>query len=318
MAREKKSSKRLEAIKRTIRRRSENSYGERDSFLDMDMLDKLGVRKWKSKEGDNFISVLPPPDPDADFAYDIFVHFGVGFSESWYLCPARMNRGPCPLCEEWDRLRKSDEYDPEQKSKYKELSCFPPRILLFILDEKDKESRDLGVQVYDAPMTVHTEILTLSTDRRTGAVIDISDPDDGKILVFSRIGNGLLTKYKGFSLEDREDVISDEVLNSVPKFEDVLKFYSYDHIMQSWKGKEEKAVEEARPVRTKRVVEEEAEEDEEIEEEDKVEERKPRRRAATPVEDDDASDDDDEEEDISPVDKAREKLRRLRERSKEE
>lgn len=222
---------RKDAIKRTADRR-ERGYGNTESYFDFDALAKLGIEVWKSKEGPNFIAVVPPPDPDAYFGYEFFAHYNVGVSGGSFICPRMMKKGKCPLCEEYQRLK--GQPDMSEKT-LRTLNPFPPRHMFWIIDMQSEETQAQGVQLYDAPMTVNDEILSLSKDSRTGEVIDVSDPVDGFTLEFERAGKGIRTTYRGFKLEERDPLFEDWLEQVVP-FEDVVVIQDYDYLKTAYYG----------------------------------------------------------------------------------
>ena len=130
--------------------------------------------------------------------------------------------------------RNGEEVDEATR---KSLNPFPPRYLFWVVDMSSAETEAQGVQLYDAPMTVNDNILSMSKDRRTGELIDVSDPVDGKILAFDRVGSGLTTKYQGFALEDR-DPLMESWLDQAVDFENVFVIASYEEIKKAWEGGE--------------------------------------------------------------------------------
>jgi len=225
-------SKRTDAVNRQINSRARGSIM---GYFNAEFLDDEGIKIYRAKAGENFISIVPPPDEDSYFGLEIFAHFNVGVSNQAFLCPRMMADDPCPLCEESLRLRRSNE-DVDERI-LKTLNPFPHRFLFWIVDASSAETEKLGVQLYDAPMTVNDEILALSKDRKTGQLIDISDAVDGKVLAFDRVGTGIQTKYKGFGLEDREPLL-ESWLNAAVELEQVIVIATYDEIKKAWDGGE--------------------------------------------------------------------------------
>jgi hypothetical protein len=91
------------------------------------------------------------------------------------------------------------------------------------------------VQLYDAPSKVNNAILTLSKDRRTGKVIDISDPTEGKVLCFDRKGTGIKTEYEGFELQNDEPV-PPELVKQVLPWDKLLVFHEEAEILKSFQA----------------------------------------------------------------------------------
>ena len=66
-------------------------------YINQDLLEKLGIKQWKGKEGDNFLRIVPPLDPNAYFALKIFVHYNVGPTGDAFLCPKMMKMVQQPV-----------------------------------------------------------------------------------------------------------------------------------------------------------------------------------------------------------------------------
>ena len=241
----------------------ENQYEKRDqrnnrvTYLDAAKLEEAGVKAWKSKPGDNFIVILPPPEPDAYFGMKIFAHFDVGPNGGAFLCPREMAKeyglsassdNRCPICEDRDRLRKQAEPDQDEM---RALNCWPPRFLYLIVDVKDDATIAEGVQLYDAPRSVDNAIVGLCKDPRTGAVIDISDPAEGANgcgveVRFHRTGKGKTdTRYESFSLGDRREPLEIDYAK-LPDIGDLVVLPTYDEILAEYGGAPEPAREPAR------------------------------------------------------------------------
>jgi len=161
-------SKRMAAIKKA---RSEKGKGGNNKawYVDETKLADLGIKQYKAKEGTNYLRVIPPPDEEAYFGYKIFVHYDIGVNGDAFLCPAQMQKEPCPICERREELR-AREADPDL---IKALNAFPPRFLFWAVDMESEETAKDGVHLYDAPMTINDEIITHSDpcrrDRRSGS-----------------------------------------------------------------------------------------------------------------------------------------------------
>jgi hypothetical protein len=224
---------RTDAISRQANRKDR---GHGSTYFNMPLLDKHGIKLYKAKE-ENFLAIVPPEDPDEYFGYEFFPHFNIGFNDAKFVCPRMMDEAQakrCPLCEEYRRLKQA-ECDDEQLMR--NLNAFPPRFLFWVVDMSSEETMAEGVQLYDAPMTVNDEIISLSKNRRTGEFIDISDPENGQTVIFERRGKGKGARYQGFELEDREP-LPVEWLESVLPFKDVLVIKDYAEILAAYKGEE--------------------------------------------------------------------------------
>jgi len=221
---------RLDTIKNEAKERAEGGFGgvKRKWYTDNEKLEKLGMKQYKAKQATNFLSIIPPEDATKYFGLKVFIHFDIGANHDAYLCPKMMKGEKCILCERREQL-KTQEADKEL---LKAFSCFPPRYLFIVVDRASKETEAIGPQLYDASQGINDEILGLSKDRRTGEVIDISDIDNGRMLVFDRTGKGATsTRYSAFELE-KQDPIPDEWLD-IPTIEELLHYGTQEEMAAS-------------------------------------------------------------------------------------
>jgi len=249
---EKKSSKRVDAIKKAYKEKEEGRYRDRTWYIDREKLEELGIKEYKSKVGDNFICIIPPKEDSAYFGIELFVHYNIGVNDSAFLCPREMEAKACPICEKWKIEKQSGNDD---KDYLRTLSPYPPRHLFFIVDVASKETKEIGIQIFDAPTTINDGILEHSVSKRTGEVVDVSDPDEGKNFVFSRKGKGRTdTKYSGFDLEDR-DPVPDEWLK-VPSFDEFLIYAEYKTIKEEFEGVKSEEPKDEMPEGSREMTEE--------------------------------------------------------------
>ena len=189
------------------------------------------VKQWKPKQGDNFVAFVPPEAGNVYFGYKVFIHYDMGPAREAVLCPSAHDKGRCPICEERDALQ-NEGYENEELRPY---NCFPPRYLFLIVDVKNKETAEAGIQFWCAPNKINDDIFALSLDKRTQDVIDIADLDGGKDFLFEMTGKGLRTDYKGCQLEDRQIPITDKMLaqiDGMPWFDDFLFFKEYEELAE--------------------------------------------------------------------------------------
>jgi hypothetical protein len=135
---------------------------------------------------------------------------------------------------------------------------------MFIYDVKDEGTMDKGLRWFDAPSIIVNNILGLSKDKRTGKILDVSDPIDGRDVEFVRKGTGLNSKYEAFNLVKTE-AIPKEWHTDVPTFDDVLLVPTYEQMKIETSGEisqsnPEKEISTPRPTRTRRDPTEEVEE----------------------------------------------------------
>lgn len=263
-------------------RRGKESSGSYDSFL------VPGISRYKAKEGDNQIRVLPPPDfgPKKKVTQKKFhdkwgtgwevmghLHRKVGPDEGTYLCPKAMLGKPCAVCEA--RV----EADAEEADALR----VQKRPFCWVIDRDNEKA---GPLFWDMPMGVFRDINLRSVDKKTGALILIDDPEEGFDVMFTREGTDMRTKYTAVEIDRDTSPLQEnerkmerwlDYINSHP-IPDVLNFHDPDHVEKVLFGQAE---------RKRKGDEEEEEEEEEAP-------RKKRRR-----------DDDEEEEEVAPKKKRR-------------
>jgi hypothetical protein len=134
-------------------------------------------------------------------------------------------------------LESGERWDDEIKG------YFPKeRMVYLIVDTKDDETINQGVQIYAAPIKkVHkVGVLPLCKKPRSKEVIDISDPTHELEVIFSREGTSLEgTSYGGFKTDKSQLSIEEvkEFMKDVPdKFEEILNPAPYDEIKEAFEG----------------------------------------------------------------------------------
>lgn len=172
-----------------VSRRAKHSSGLYDSlFLD-------GFAVFKPKEGENQIRILPFTWEDVDkwgtsWEIMIFTHNNIGPDKGSFLCLNHMKDESCPICEA-RRVAVDDE----------ERSALRPgeRALVWLIDRNDEKA---GPMLWSMPIkTVFKVINARSTNKKTGALLLIDDPEEGYDLFFTREGTGIKTDYVGVELD---------------------------------------------------------------------------------------------------------------------
>jgi len=177
--------------------------------------------------------------------------------------PDVIKSGQCPICEARDKYiteykaRKDSMSEDDRKAWHKkhirDLEPFnggftdpkPNRYLSWIVDEADGGKRlDDGVQLVlmatggKNNSGVHKGLMDQAVDRVSGEVIDVLDPSaEGFKFSFFRQGKGTSNiSYSGHRLRPRREALDQEWLDTVPRFADVLKFWTYDQIKSAYYG----------------------------------------------------------------------------------
>lgn len=214
-----------------VERRSTMGGTEYDRILADD------VKMWKPHDRQNTIRPIQsfwmdpkkPDRPAPHYGLDIYVHYGVGPDRASYLCPAKHDKGACPICEERDQVANSDEDYAKQLA--------PKRRVLFWMIDRDDERA--GPQAWAAPYTFDQDVSKVSMDKRTGEVLNIDHAFEGYDIEFEKEGQGARTKYSGVSVARKSSELGDERWldyardNLLPE---KLVFYDYQTIAKAFGG----------------------------------------------------------------------------------
>lgn len=190
-----------------------------------------GVKMWKPNDGDNRIRILPPgwKNP-GHYGLDIYVHYAVGPDRGTYLCLHKMKEEECPICEERAIARRDED------EKYaKELE--PKRRVLVYLIDRDHERE--GVQAWAMPWTVDRDIVKVSQDKQSGAVLPLDSPEDGYDVEFEKKGSKDRTEYLGIAIARRSSPLGkDEWLDHAldQPLDGLLNYFDYDHVDKVFNG----------------------------------------------------------------------------------
>ena len=308
--------------KSTLGKRYQSSYASKSSGGNA----KKQVMDWKKVDGDvtffsvsegkNRINIVPytiksKNHPlvksgdmeigDTDYVMDVYVHRGVGASEGSVICLKETYGKPCPICEQMALLRKQGKND--------EAGDLKPSRRVFYNVENIKEPGKL--QVFETSHYLfEKELIDEARDDEEGGFIDFADPVKGKEIKFRankvKKNKFEFTEYKSFSFEDRDEPVSDELLESAISFDEIMTVPTYEEVEKMFYGtdddedddEEEKSVkkskhrdedddeQEEKPKKSKKPVVDDEDEDEE-------EEEKPSKKSKSKS-DDDWDDDDDE------------------------
>ena len=274
---------------------------------------KSGVMNWKKvdgdveffspKEGRNRINIIPytiktKNHPlvkrgefeigDKDYVMDIFTHRGVGPSEASVICLKSTYGKPCPICEYAAQLKKQGKEDeaaalkPSRRCFYNVQDCKNPDKLL----------------VFEAShFLFEKELIDEARDDEEGGFVDFADEEAGKEIKFrcSKVSKGgfEFNEFKSFSFEDRDENISDELLEAAISFDEIMNVPSYEEVEKILYGEDDEDDDEDEPVAKSKSKKHAAEEDDDDEE-------TPRKSKSKRVEKDDEDDEDEDDEPEPP------------------
>lgn len=212
--------------------RSRESHDKRAAGnKDFDVYVKDHIKLWTPKDGDNCIRILPPTwDNPEHYGVDLHVHYGIGPDRQSYLCLSKHKDEPCCVCDERNEAKRDGDEDYA-----KELRPVP-RVLVYLVDRNNEKE---GVQAWAMPSGFDQDVVKVSVDRRTNAVLPIDHPEEGFDVEFEKTGKGINTKYKGIAISRRSSPLGKDawldfaVDNPLP---DQLVFYPNEHIAKVFGG----------------------------------------------------------------------------------
>lgn len=240
-------------MKKELLMRTKESHDRKDdsgkyrSYL----IDDLPRPKWKNPEGEHAVDIIPfiagpnhPQVAEGHPAYnlEVWVHFGVGVNENQYVCMSRTYGQRCPICEKQSKMRDSGEYTDDE---IKDLN--PKRRCVYnvvVYDSPAEEEK--GVQIFEVShFYFEKHIAELAKRPRGGGFIAIADPDDGRMVCFTKKGTRLQTEFLGHRLEPREIdgekyVIEDEILEQAVALDTLIREPDIEEMERAMSGAEDK------------------------------------------------------------------------------
>jgi hypothetical protein len=174
-------------------------------------------------QDENCLRPLPPHEDSQvmeDFLYEIWVHRYAGIDKKDYLCRKKMKNKKCAGCE---KARELSREDPDIAKKLVASRMH----IMFALDMGKKPQSEKPMLVV-LPGTLGDEILRRCRDKETGGLLVLSDPEDGRKIMFDREGKGKQTRYVNVTAGTRPVPISEKVSNKIVPIEDILKFVKND------------------------------------------------------------------------------------------
>lgn len=213
------------------------AYNNRGKYPDQNnrkyIFTTLGDEKmWKVTDKSHKVRLLPvhPVDNINFYGLTVHIHTNVGVNEDQYLCLKRMKNASCPICEHqaslWDA-------EPEMaKDLYPQT-----RYLVWVVDlslSKDKQV----AQIWSCPRTAMDDVLGVSYKKATDEILNLANIDDGIAIYFDREKKQGTTFsiYKNFQLDDSPTPATDEWLEGVTSFSDIIEYATYDEIKNAFLG----------------------------------------------------------------------------------
>ena len=179
--------------------------------------------------GDHAIRIIPPlqDDPWADaFFLTIRTHW-LGRT---ILCPAsirQLNRN-CPVCQEFFERRKQGDIPQEING----ISGVIRHLMWVWVVPLQGQQPEMKPKVYPCPDSLLDSILRAARDRITKRFLNFLDPQQGGLIVFTKEGQGLSTKYVNVELDKNPTPIPDQVLQQIVTWQEALIVPSQQELEQ--------------------------------------------------------------------------------------
>jgi hypothetical protein len=168
-------------------------------------------------DGDNCIRIVPPLAEDTManlWGVDAWTYYLTGKN---FLSPtlfSKKARNPAA-----EAYRKVKAEDPEEAKRLQLGGS--KRTILFILDLNSGEKVP-PLKIWAAPPSLIDEFIRVSKNRRTGQLIALEDPEEGKLIFFTRTGTGKTTDYNGVQLDSEPYPLDASLLEIMPLFSEIL------------------------------------------------------------------------------------------------
>lgn len=270
----------LNKKKSSLSKRYQTSYESKDSGGG----NRKGVMDWSKsnseinffspQEGRNRINIVPytiktKNHPlvkrgeleigDLDYVMDIFIHKNIGPSEASVLCLKNTYGKPCPICELQAKLKK--------EGKEKEANELKASRRVFYNIEDLKEPGKLKI-FETSHYLFEKELIDEARDDEEGGFIDFADVDEGKEIKFRasevQKGNMKYKEFKSFSFEDRDEKLSEDLIESAVSFDEIIRIPTYEESEKILYGVDEDDEQEEKTSKKSESVDD-----------DEVEEKKP-------------------------------------------
>jgi hypothetical protein len=146
--------------------------------------------------------IMPPTWEGADdYAFDVFIHYGIGVDNGRFLCPKKMYGKECVICDEYERAKRKGDDEYAQKIRASQASA------VWWIDRDDEQA---GPQIFPMPFTLDKEIALRSTNRRTQEIKYVDDPEKGFDIQFTRQkGKGKRIEYVNVEIDQKPSPLCD-------------------------------------------------------------------------------------------------------------
>lgn len=174
---------------------------------------EFGFQTFQPVDGDNSFRIVPPLADDKHatlWGFDVWVYYLGGRA---YLSPSTFDKNAHdPVLEKYNQLKQTDA---EAAKPFKGTK----RSLTFVLD---LNNTDEELKLWAAPTTVIDEVLKISKNRRSGELVAVEDPQNGRVIFFNKTGTGVATRYSAFQLDQAAMPLPPGLADQMCHFKELL------------------------------------------------------------------------------------------------
>ena len=167
------------------------------------------------QDGENTIRILPAVEEDKHaylFGVEIWTYF---LQNRLYVSPRAFNgKATDPVADKFFEERQTDEALAEKFRGSR-------RFVMHILDLNDAKQPVL--KIWPAPISLVEDIISVSQVTRSGKIIPVEDPKEGRKIFFKKQGQGMNTKYCQMIIDDEFYPISEEMADHIKPFEEIIR-----------------------------------------------------------------------------------------------
>lgn len=243
-----------------------SKLAERLSQLNTPRSSGSSLNFFSIKDGRNVARILPPSNKDNFFFEEVWVHYGVGKSDSdkkgqTVICPTTAgDNKPCPVCELVKELYSLSKKKDDTYSKQARDLGRKKRVYMNAIDRSDDLSKfkknDEGkwintetdkqespIKVLAVGITVLKQLLGIITDPEYG---DITDPEEGLDVIITKSGSGQMnTEYDTKTVRKNSPIGFDDWKDNLNDLSQLSKAKSYEDIAALLTGEKAKESEES-------------------------------------------------------------------------
>jgi hypothetical protein len=176
---------------------------------------KADIPIFVPSDGDNQIRIVPPLSDDKHaslWGLEVWAYY---MNNRSFLSSKTFDQTvEDPIQNHFFDIRQ--EADEQEKKKYRATK----RHLMFVLDLNDEKEE---LKLWAAPPTLVDGVLNLTKNRRTGELIPLEDPKLGRIVFFTKTGQGIGTKYDGIELDSQPFPLDEALADELDLFENILE-----------------------------------------------------------------------------------------------